>query len=108
MFWLGVDENIWAVYTQRPYALGTIVPDLSNPKDLAPPKSIWAANRAYFTWAGGNIAEFELMERALETGYGTSYEQNAKEGLGFLYLKEGFTEKAKAISPAHFYSPFPN
>ena len=104
--WMGVDENIWMVYTQRPQSLGVIVPDLSIDDYPHASQGIWATNRAFFTWAGGNPARFEEIENSYKS-VGVGEEKAATNALVYLYLQEGLIEKAQQAGPVPSFFPFP-
>lgn len=107
-WWLGVDDQLWKVYAQRP----TTLPDTPTLGDVAGretvPEKIWAANRILFTWAGGNLESFALMEQGYRASFGTAYEIPGKKDLDYLYFLEGkdgpgmsaFKEKGRIAFPA--------
>lgn len=105
--WLGVDENFWEIYTQRPGSIGRIDPDILSISSESVKKGIWAANRKLATWAGGNIAQFETMEKAFRAGLGTEYDGQARTALYYLYQLENFKDKAAELNISVTPAPFP-
>lgn len=105
--WLGVNEQLWEVYTQRPQSIGRTDPDISIISAKSKKKGIWAANRKLHTWAGGNLAQFKAMENVYRAGLRTELDSQARAALAYLYRLENFNDKADELADHATPLPFP-
>jgi lysophospholipase L1-like esterase len=106
-YWLGVDAALWSIYSQRPQALGVIAPDLQTTPFKNPGDAFWAANRAYFTWAGANDMLEAQMENTYRSELDGAMNTTARRALRYFYTAESTPAKANEFADEPVAKPFP-